>query len=233
MKKYAKPITLVTALIVCLIAAAVFPVRDWIRAFTNWVEQIGPAGVVVFIGVYAMATVLFLPGWIFTVAAGLLFGVIGGTAVALCGATLGAALAFLVARYLIRDRVEKFSRSNPRFHAIDQAIGENGWKIVGLLRLNLLIPFNVSNYFFGITAIPFWTYVVVSAVGMFPGVLLYAYLGAIGKATLTAKSPAGVGQYLLLGAGFAATIAITILIARIARHALKKTDAINAEKAGI
>jgi uncharacterized membrane protein YdjX (TVP38/TMEM64 family) len=226
MKKYAKLIVFALVLIALSAAAAVFPVRDWIRNLIDWVQRLGPVGIAVFIGAYAIATVLFLPGWIFTVAAGLLFGVAGGTAVALCGATLGAALAFLVARYLIRDSVENFSKSNPRFRAIDQAIGENGWKIVGLLRLNPLIPFNLSNYFYGITTIQFWPYVLVSAIGMLPGALLYAYLGAIGKATLTAKSPPSVGRYLVLSIGLAATIAVTIIIARIARNALKKSGTV-------
>jgi uncharacterized membrane protein YdjX (TVP38/TMEM64 family) len=221
MKKYRKPIVFALVLIAFSVGAAVFPVRDWIAALSNWIEQLGPAGVAVFIGVYAIATVLLFPGWIFTVAAGLIFGVVGGTAAALCGATLGAALAFLVARYLVRDSVQKFAKSNPRFQAIDQAIGENGWKIVGLLRLNPLIPFNISNYFYGITAIPFWQYVLVSAIGMLPGALLYAYLGAVGKATLGAESPPSTGHYLLLGIGLAATVAGTIIISRLARNAMK------------
>ncbi|MFZ3376302.1 MAG: TVP38/TMEM64 family protein [Chthoniobacterales bacterium] len=229
MKKYTKLIVFALVLITFSIAAAVFPVRDWIRNLIDWVQQLGPAGIAVFIGAYAIATVLFLPGWIFTVTAGLLFGVVGGTAVALSGATIGAALAFLVARYLVRESIRNLAGSNPRFHAIDQAIGENGWKIVGLLRLNPLIPFNLSNYFYGITAIRFWPYVLISAIGMLPGTLLYAYLGAVGKATLAAKSPPSVWRYLLLGVGLGATIAVTIVISRIARKALKKSGAVNTE----
>jgi len=230
MKKYAKLIVFALVLIAVSIAAAVFPVRDWIRNLIDWVQQLGPAGIAVFIGAYAIATVLFLPGWIFTVTAGLLFGVVGGTAVALSGATIGAALAFLVARYLVRDSIRNLAGSNPRFHAIDRAIGENGWKIVGLLRLNPLIPFNLSNYFYGITAIRFWPYALISAIGMLPGTLLYAYLGAVGKATLAAKSPPSVWRYLLLGVGLGATIAVTIIISRIARKALKESGAVNTER---
>jgi uncharacterized membrane protein YdjX (TVP38/TMEM64 family) len=230
MKKYAKLIVFALVLIALSAAAVVFPVRDWIRNLIDYVQRLGPVGIAVFIGAYAIATVLFLPGWIFTVTAGLLFGVVGGTAVALSGATIGAALAFLVARYLVRDSIQNLAGSNPRFHAIDQAIGENGWKIVGLLRLNPLIPFNLSNYFYGITAIRFWPYVLISAIGMLPGTLLYAYLGAVGKATLAAKSPPSVWRYLLLGVGLGATIAVTIVISRIARNALKKSGAVNTER---
>ena len=123
MKRYGKPIVFALVLIAFSAVAAAFPVRDWIRALVNWMEQLGPAGVAVFIGIYAIATVLLFPGWIFTVTAGLIFGVVGGTAAALSGATLGAALAFLVARYLVRDSIQKFAKSYPRFQAIDQAIG--------------------------------------------------------------------------------------------------------------
>src|SRR5207237_6945302 len=199
MKKYAKLIVFALVVIALSAAAAVFPMRDWIRNLIDWVQQLGPVGVAVFIGAYAIATVLFLPGWIFTVTAGLLFGVIGGTAVALSGATIGATLAFLVARYLVRDSIQTLAGSNPRFRAIDRAIGENGWKIVGLLRLNPLIPFNISNYFYGITAIPFWQYVLVSVIGMLPGALLYAYLGAVVQATIGSGSPPRTIRSLLLG----------------------------------
>ena len=223
MKKHAKPIALLVALIAFSIATAIFPMREWIQASTNWIVQLGPAGVIVFIGAYAIATTLLLPGWIFTVSAGLLFGVVRGTTIALTGATLGAALSFLIARYLVRARVESFAKSNPRFGAIDHAMGENGWKIVGLLRLNPLIPFNISNYFLGVTAIPFWQYVSVSAIAMLPGALLYAYLGAMGKVTLQTKSASGILQDVVFGFGLALTILITVLIGRIARRAQKRT----------
>jgi uncharacterized membrane protein YdjX (TVP38/TMEM64 family) len=202
------------------------PVREWIREFVLWVQQLGPLGVILFIIAYALATVLFLPGWIFTVSAGLVYGIIGGTLVALCGATIGASLAFLVARHVLRQNIEKLKKQNPRLAAIDEAIGEQGWKIVGLLRLSPLIPFNLSNYFYGITSISFGAYVFVSALGMIPGTLLYAYVGAIGQAGIS-EVPAQRSnwQYVLLGIGLAATIAVTILISRIAREALKKSGA--------
>ncbi len=86
--------------------------KDWVKAFSDWVQTLGALGVVLFIAVYALATVLFLPGWIFTVAAGLIYGVIGGTAVALAGAIIGSTLAFLCGRYLVRQRVEAATKGN-------------------------------------------------------------------------------------------------------------------------
>ena len=182
---------------------------------------------IVFIIAYAVATVLFLSGWIFTVSAGLIYGIAGGTLVALCGAVIGASLAFLVARYFLRHNIEELTKRNPRFRAIDEAIGKNGWKIIGLLRLSPLVPFNVSNYFYGITSVSFPAYVLVSAIGMIPGVLLYAYLGAIGQAGVSGgTSQHNIWQYVLLAVGLLATIAVAILVSRIARAALKKSGAV-------
>jgi len=128
---------------------------------------------------------------------------------------------------LLRQNIQELTRKNPRFAAIDEAIGRNGWKIVGLLRLSPLIPFNLSNYFYGITSISFGSYVLVSAVGMIPGTLLYAYLGAIGQAGISGGGPSqhDKWQYVLLAVGLIATIAVTILVSRIAKNALKKTGA--------
>jgi len=206
--------------------SATLPVREWIRDFVGWVQQLGLIGVIIFIIAYALATVLFLPGWIFTVSAGLIYGIIGGTFVALCGAVIGATLAFLVGRYSLRENIEEITEKNPRFAAIDEAIGKNGWKIVGLLRLSPLIPFNLSNYFYGITSISFGAYVLVSAVGMIPGTLLYAYLGAIGQAGISGRpSLHNKWQFVLLMVGLIAPIAVTILVGRIAKNALKKSGA--------
>ena len=150
LKDYWKWIALGLGLILLSIAVAFLPVGQWVNGFSDWIRHLGLAGAFIFIGVYALAAVLFLPGAIFTIAAGLVYGVVGGTAVALAGATFGASLAFLIARYLAPQRIEKFTQKNKKFGAIDDAIGDEGWKIVGLLRLSPLIPFNVSNYFYGV-----------------------------------------------------------------------------------
>ena len=100
MKRFGKWIVVGLVVITLSILSAILPVREWIRDFVGWVQQLGPIGVIIFIFAYALATVLFLPGWIFTVSAGLIYGILEGTLVALCGAVIGAALAFLVSRYL-------------------------------------------------------------------------------------------------------------------------------------
>jgi len=229
LKKYWKWIALGVVLIALSTATAFLPVKEWVKAFSDWVQTLGALGILLFIGVYALATVLFLPGWIFTVAAGLIYGVIGGTAVALAGAIIGSTLAFLCGRYLVRKRVEAATKGNKKFAAIDKAIGDQGWKIVGLLRLSPLIPFNLSNYFYGVTSVGFVPYVVASAVGMIPGTLLYAYLGGAGKAGLDGGGGQSSLKYVFLGVGLLATIVVTIIVSRAAKKALAKTGAAKAK----
>src|SRR5436853_5971127 len=106
MKKYAKWIIAILVVVLLSGLSAILPVKEWIREFIGWVQQLGAVGVIVFIVAYALATVLFLPGWIFTVSAGLIYGIVGGTLVALCGAIIGSSLAFLIARFFLRQNIE-------------------------------------------------------------------------------------------------------------------------------
>ena len=231
-ERYWKWGLLLLGLIALSSAASFLPLPDWIKSFTNWVQGLGALGVVVFIAAYAVATVLFLPGALFTIAAGLVYGVLGGAAVALTGATIGAALAFLCGRYLVRKRVEKSTKDNERFQAIDGAIEQQGWKIIGLLRLSPLIPFNLSNYFYGVTAIKFWPYFLATFVGMMPGTLLYAYLGAAGKAGLGGDEGGGGGtlKWVFFGVGLLATAAVTVIVSRAAKKALNDKGAATGKK---
>ena len=215
-------------IIALLIAARVLPVTDWLMRFNYWVAQLGVWGILLFILVYVLATVLFFPASILTIGAGFIFGVVSGTIIVSIAATVGAAFAFLIARYLARDQIEQKIADNPRFKRIDRAIGERGAKLVFLLRLSPLIPFNLSNYFYGLTSVRFWPYVLASWIGMIPGTLLYVYLGAAGKAGLnsatgnpSARSPL---EYAFLGIGLIATVVVTIWVTHTARKELSKTE---------
>ncbi len=207
-----------------LVTRSLLPIGEWIKAFNAWVGQMGPAGMAIYAGVYVLATVLFLPGSPLTVGSGFLFGVVWGTAVVSVGSTLGASLAFLVARYLARDRVAAKAEQNERFKAIDTAIGRQGWKIVGLLRLSPAIPFNLSNYLYGLTAVKFWPYVLVSWLGMLPGTVMYVYLGAVGRVAAEGGQGRTPLEYALFGVGFLATVAVTILITRTAQKAVREAE---------
>src|SRR5213592_3310592 len=184
-------IALAAILIALFLAMRFLPVQQWVRNFNDWVGQMGVAGIFIFVGVYAVATVLLAPGAILTIGAGFAFGLWKGFLAVSAGATLGAALAFLVARFIARDKVEAIAKGNEKFRKIDRAIGKQGAKLVFLLRLSPVIPFNLSNYFYGLTGVKFWRYVFASWSGMIPGTFLYVYIGTAGKgAVMVARGEA-------------------------------------------
>ncbi|MEM7051092.1 MAG: TVP38/TMEM64 family protein [Acidobacteriota bacterium] len=201
------------------VAAIVWLARDgeaYITQFRSWVETLGVWGPVVFILGYAVATVAFLPGWLLTVSAGAIFGLTRGTLFAFSGAVLGSSLSFLIARYLARGWVEKKIAQWPRFQAVDRAIGREGGKIVALLRLSPVFPFSLGNYALGLTKVKFPSYLLAS-LAMLPGSLLYVYYGKVFGAVAEEK---GLTEWLLLGVGLVATIAVTAIITKKAKQAL-------------
>jgi uncharacterized membrane protein YdjX (TVP38/TMEM64 family) len=217
------------AIVVALFLVMKFlPVRDWLRNFNDWVGQMGAAGILIFIIVYAVATVFLAPGAILTIGGGFAFGLWKGFVAVSAGATFGASLAFLVARFIARDKVEAIAQRNDKFRKIDKAIGRQGAKLIFLLRLSPVIPFNLSNYFYGLTSVKFWPYVLASWIGMMPGTLLYVYIGTAGKAAVSAAAGGetikhGWQYWTFLSVGLAATIVVTIWVTKIARDALKET----------
>jgi len=223
-------IVFIVIIIALFLAMKFLPVQEWLRNFNDWVGQMGTAGVFIFIGIYALATVLLAPGAILTIGAGFAFSLGKGFLAAWIGATIGASFAFLIARFVARDRIEALAKRNEKFRKIDKAIGEQGAKLIFLLRLSPAIPFNLSNYLYGLTAVRFWPYVLASAIGMMPGTFLYVYIGAAGKATVAAAAGGeaikhGWQYWTFLGVGLAATVAVTVWVTKIARDALRKTEA--------
>lgn len=219
----------VAVLVALFTLSRVLPVGEWLEAFNQWVGDLGAVGLVVFALVYVAATVLLLPGAILTVGAGFAFGLGWGFVVVSAGSTIGAALAFLIGRFLARDRIEAMTSQAPKFRSVDRAIGQKGAKLIMLLRLSPLIPFNLSNYFYGLTAVRFWPYVMASWIGMMPGTLLYVYLGTLGRVGVEAAAGTESGrtplEWTLLAVGLAATLCVTVWVSKIARRALKERDA--------
>jgi uncharacterized membrane protein YdjX (TVP38/TMEM64 family)/rhodanese-related sulfurtransferase len=148
-------------------------------ALTAWVSGAGAAGPLLFVGLYGAATVLFLPGSVLTLAGGALFGPVWGSLYSLTGATLGAALAFLIARYLAGDWVQ--ARARGLVGRLVQGVEAEGWRFVAFTRLVPLFPFNLLNYALGLTRIPFPHYLLATLVFMIPGAVAYTYLGFAGR----------------------------------------------------
>ncbi|HYW51135.1 MAG TPA: TVP38/TMEM64 family protein [Gemmatimonadaceae bacterium] len=224
--------TIVRVLIgVAVLAALILAGRQLsaqLPRLTAAVDSLGAWGPVAFITGYAIACIAFVPASLLTLAAGALFGVVRGTLFVLAGATLGALGAFLIARYLARDWVATKVQRDPRFAAIDRAIAEQGRRVVFLLRLSPVFPFNVLNYALGLTQVRVADFLVAS-VGMIPGTLLYVYSGKLASVVVgaagTASPPRGAAFYAVLGLGLAATAAVTVLITRLARKALTEATA--------
>src|SRR6266496_4568604 len=219
-------IILAAIVIGLFIAMKLLPVQQWLRSFNDWVGQMGVAGILIFIGVYAVATVLLAPGSILTIGAGFAFGLWKGFLAVSAGSTLGAALAFLVARFIAHERVAAIAQRNEKFREIDSAIGKQGAKLIFLLRLSPVIPFNLSNYLYGLTGVKFWPYLLASWIGMMPGTFLYVYIGTAGKAAVAAAAGGeavkhGWQYWTFMGVGLAATIFVTIWVTKIARDTLK------------
>ena len=145
----------------------------------SWVSRFGPAGPLVFIGLYAIATVLFLPGSIITLVGGALFGPFWGVLYNLTGATIGATAAFMISRYLAADWVEK--KSGPRIRHLKSGVEAEGWRFVAFVRLVPLFPFNLLNYALGLTRIQISHYSVTTCIAMLPGAVAYTYLGYAGR----------------------------------------------------
>lgn len=203
-------------------------VGAYIPRFAEWVNGLGFWGPVVFIIGYAVATVAFVPAVLLTLAAGAIFGIAFGVLYVFIAALLGSSAAFLIARYLARGVIERRLASNPRFAAIDRAVGAQGRKIVFLLRLSPAFPFVLLNYALGLTRVRFSDYLI-AAIGMLPGTLLYVYYGKIAGdvAALAGGATAekGTGYYAVLVLGLVATLVVTLLVTRTARQALREAHA--------
>ena len=172
-------------------------------ALQAWVKSAGPAGPLLFMLIYALGTVFFLPGSVLTLAGGALFGPVLGTLYNLTGATLGATLAFLVARYLASNWVEE--KTGGRLKQLKEGVEGEGWRFVAFVRLVPLFPFNLLNYALGLTRIKLTHYILASYLCMLPGAIAYTYLGYAGREAVAGGS--GVIQKGLLALALLAAVA--------------------------
>ena len=212
-----------------LVLTRALPVAQAVDALKDWVESAGIWGPVIFGSVYVVAAVLLIPASLLTLAAGTVFGLGIGLVTVSLASTTAAAVAFLIARYLARSKVESKMKGNKKFKAIDSAVSEGGWKIVAMLRLSPAVPFTLQNYLLGVTGVGFVPYVVASWAAMLPGTLLYVYVGAAGGKA-AAGGGTSVAQWVLLGVGLVVTIVLSIYLTKLAQKKLKEqTDVADEE----
>lgn len=218
---------------VVLVGAAVFAYRlgvlgslqALLMQLLEDIRGLGALGVVLFFVVYVIAAVLAVPGSILTMGAGFLFGVVMGSIWVSAASTTAATCAFLIGRYFLRDRVARRIESMPKFKAIDEAVAEEGWKIVLLSRLSPALPFTLLNYGYGLTKVSLKEYLVASWVGMLPATVMYVYIGSLAQDLTTLGAGGRVRtteEWVLFYGGLAATVLVTLYVTRIARRALSR-----------
>lgn len=216
------------AAIVLVLAAVFLPVRAWMAALLEWVEGRG-AWTSVLVGLaWVPAAVLLVPGSVLTLGTGFLLGLGWGIAVVSAGSTLGATAAFLVGRRLGRDWVRARIGNRDAFRGVDRAIAVEGFKVVLLLRLSPLIPYNALNYALALTGVRLRDYVLASWIGMLPGTVLYVWLGAGARslaAVVTGTGDRPAAWLALFAAGLVATAIAVWLVTRTARRALAERGA--------
>lgn len=224
-----KIVVAVAVLAAFIVAVKLLPTDEWLRALQDYVKGLGAVGWIVYALVYALCCVLFVPASLLTLGAGVIFGLVEGTIVVVIGATLGAVASFLLARTVMRSKIEGMTAGNEKFRALDRAIGKEGAKIVFLIRLSPLFPFTYINYGFGLTGVRTLPYALATLVGIIPGTFAFVYIGSL---LATAAGDATTTQKAIQIAGLAITIVVTILVTKIARNAMKKTGLEDEKPAG-
>ena len=220
---YLRPAIVGILLAALLAAVYLLDLQSYLRAALEWIEGLGVWSVVAFISLYVLATVLMVPASLLTLGAGAIWGVLWGLPLVSVSSILGASAAFLVGRYFARGWVGHMLEGRDRFKAVDEAVGEEGWKVVALTRLSPVFPFNLQNYAYGLTSISFWQYFFASWIAMLPGTLMYVYIGAAAGnlASVGADDDAAAGwRWALFGLGLVATVIVTVYITRVARRKL-------------
>ena len=213
MKKILR-ISVLLLLVAGIIAAIIYRDQFDANALESWVKNSGSAAPIVFMLIYIIGTVFFLPGAVLTLAGGALFGPIFGTFYNLTAATIGAMISFIAARYLAHDWVEK--KTGGRMKQLKQGVEGEGWKFVAFVRLVPLFPFNVLNYALGLTKIKFSHYSIATYIFMLPGATAYTYLGYVGREAVSGGD--GLIQKIMLALALLAIVGfLPSLIGRLRR----------------
>jgi len=215
--RYLKAVVAIVILLAFLLLLRTLPVAEWLESFKAWVQGQGALGYVLYALVYMVCCVLLVPALALTLGAGAIFGVVAGSMVNVVGATLGATLAFLLARGALRHRIERMTSGHVKFRALDKAITREGTKIMWLVRLSGFPSFTWVNYAFGLTGIRLAPFVLTTFFGIIPGTLAFTYAGAAGAAALT-----GSGNRILLIVTAIGAVLVSVFIARIAAKAIKR-----------
>jgi uncharacterized membrane protein YdjX (TVP38/TMEM64 family) len=217
---------LVVAVAAVVVGIAVFRVQKYLPVLLDFIKELGIWGKIIFVAIYIIATVCFIPGSVLTLGGGFLFGLYWGTFLVWLGATTGCILAFLLGRTALRSWIEKKVDQYPIFKAVDGAIAAQGWKIVLLVRLAPILPFNLLNYALALTKVSLLHYMFASATGMLPGTILYVYIGSLASSLSQVASGKGlvnpIQQIIIWCVSGVVIIVVVVFISIIAKRAINK-----------
>jgi uncharacterized membrane protein YdjX (TVP38/TMEM64 family) len=198
--------------------ATVLPLHEWDEAFERSLHYHSVfVSVAIFGAAYVVGTLIMLPAWIFPVAAGAAFGFWWGLMAAVVSSVIAALAAFVIGRFILRERIERVARRDEMFKAVAKAVERDPVKVIALLRMSPVLPSGLKSYFLGLTAVETMQYLVASALGMLPGNVLKVWVGSAGRDALSDGEPM---KWALLGLGAAATVGVAFIIGRIARKRL-------------
>ncbi len=199
------------------------PVREYLESFLKWTDEAGTIGAVVLGVIYIIGSLLLFPGSVLTMGAGFLYGLPGGTILVSLASTATACIAFLIGRTVGRGWVADKIEGNKKFSAVDEAVGQAGFKIVFLVRLSPLFPFTLQNYAFGLTDIAFWKYALASWIGMLPGTVMYIYFGVAAKniaQIIAGEATMSTPQKVFFWVGLFVTIGVVVFVTKLAKNAI-------------
>lgn len=191
---------------------------EWLRSFgaLSWFSGLMVASL------FAAAAFVFVPRTFLTLGVGGLYG-LSVIPVIVVSATVGSALAFLIVRYFLAERVQRWIDRRPSMRVIADAVDEEGWRIVALLRFASPTPSSVQNYVFGVTRIGFWPYTLATLVFIIPQTVFYVYLGSVGRSLLLGDVASPLGVFVTL-VGVGCLAATAFLIWRKARASLRRAE---------
>lgn len=194
----------------------------------EWIDQAGLGGMLVFGGIVVVVVVLVLPGAVLTLSAGFLYGAVHGAAIVVVAETVGAVIAFLLARSVLADRAATLVARYPNVERVIETVVQQGWPLIAVLRMLPFSPFKVSNYAFGLTPVPLPAYFVGTFLGLWPVTLFNTYLGSLANTLLFLESPVwsqtqDLWVWLLLGSVF--SIALIMVLVWYIKRILKQLEA--------
>lgn len=211
----------------CAFGSRFLPFADWLAQLQQKVMHLGAWSAIWYPILYAFCNVLLLPGGLLCIGGGFFFGLWWGFFIILVGNVAGAAISFLLSRWIGRQWLRKKLLQNATLEALEPAVEREGWKIILLSQLHPLFPTSLLNYLYGLTTIRFRTCILWVAIGQAPGLFLYAYIGTLGQLGLNlirGKSHPRIIEYWVWGGGFLLSVVVLVLLGRISLRLLQEAE---------